>query len=134
MTGRRLPTCSEDADAVVKTVIKERERKFVERFMASGNATKAAQQAGYSKRTSSQIGYHLLRKVQIQQAIAERAQRDQRHVEQPEGEQGADQHDDLPLVEADAEDLGHLLVAGHALQYREAVHLSSPPPMVSPRR
>jgi phage terminase small subunit len=53
-----------------------REHRFVERFMASGNATKAAQQAGYSARTASQIGYRLLRKVQIQQAIAERTAND----------------------------------------------------------
>ena len=44
--------------------------------MASGNATKAAQQAGYSARTASQIAYRLLRKVQIQQAIAERVSND----------------------------------------------------------
>jgi phage terminase small subunit len=75
-TRDRQRTRSADADAVLKTVLNERERKFVERFMASGNATKAAQQAGYSKRTASQIGYHLLRKVQIQQAIVERAQSD----------------------------------------------------------
>ncbi len=56
--------------------IKERERRFVEHFMASGNATKAAGQAGYSRKTASQIGYRLLRKVQIQQAIAERAESD----------------------------------------------------------
>ena len=56
--------------------LSERERQFVEHFMASGNATKAAAQAGYSKNTASQIGYRLLRKVQVQQAIAERTERD----------------------------------------------------------
>jgi len=56
--------------------LSERERQFVEHFMATGNATKAAAQAGYSKRTASQIGYRLLRKVQIQRAIAERAAND----------------------------------------------------------
>ncbi len=54
----------------------ERERQFVEHFMATGNATKAAAQAGYSNKTASQIGYRLLRKVQIQRAIAERAAND----------------------------------------------------------
>ena len=56
--------------------IRERERRFVEHFMASGNATKAATQAGYSKNTASQIGYRLLRKVQIQRAIAQRTHDD----------------------------------------------------------
>jgi len=58
------------------TRLSERERRFVEHFMAGGNATKAAAAAGYSKKTASQIGYRLLRKVQIQRAIAERAQND----------------------------------------------------------
>jgi phage terminase small subunit len=58
------------------TALTERERRFVEQFMASGNATKAAEKAGYSKKTSSQIGYRLLRKVQIQRAIADRAEND----------------------------------------------------------
>lgn len=56
--------------------LRERERQFVERFMASGNATQAAIAAGYSRNTASQIGYRLLRKVQIQKAIAARAERD----------------------------------------------------------
>jgi phage terminase small subunit len=59
-----------------RDLISERERRFVERFMASGNATKAAEQAGYSNKTASQIGYRLLRKVQIQAAIADRTQGD----------------------------------------------------------
>src|SRR5688500_11322479 len=67
---------SEYAYAVVKIVLSERERNFVERTMASDHATKATQQAGYSNRTASQIGYHLLRKVQSQQAISERTQSD----------------------------------------------------------
>jgi phage terminase small subunit len=56
--------------------VNERERRFVEHFMATGNATKAAAQAGYSQKTASQIGYRLLRKVQIQRAIAERTETD----------------------------------------------------------
>jgi phage terminase small subunit len=56
--------------------VTERERRFVEHFMATGNATTAAIAAGYSKHTASQLGYRLLRKVQIQRAIAERTQAD----------------------------------------------------------
>jgi phage terminase small subunit len=44
--------------------------------MCCGNATKAATDAGYSKKTASQIGYSLLRKLQIQQAIADRTAND----------------------------------------------------------
>jgi phage terminase small subunit len=54
----------------------EQNRKFVEHFMATGNATQAAIAAGYSRRSASQIAYQLLRKLQIQQAIAQRTQRD----------------------------------------------------------
>lgn len=54
----------------------ERERQFVEQFMATGNATKAAVSAGYSKKTAGQIGYRLLKKVQIQKAISQRTEAD----------------------------------------------------------
>lgn len=58
--------------------LNERERRFVTRFMGScaGNATAAAKAAGYSGRTAGQIGYRLLKKVQIQQAIAARVAKD----------------------------------------------------------
>jgi phage terminase small subunit len=56
----------------------ERERRFVEAFMgsAAGNAAKAARLAGYSKATADKQASRLLRKVGIQQAIADRAQSD----------------------------------------------------------
>lgn len=60
----------------MKPRLTARERKFVEHFMATGNATRAAASAGYSQKTASQIGYRLLRKVQIQQAIAGRTAAD----------------------------------------------------------
>ena len=43
-------------DRPTMTDLTERERRFVEHFMATGNATKAADEAGYSKKTASQIG------------------------------------------------------------------------------
>lgn len=58
--------------------LNERERKFVERFMATGNATTSAAAAGYSRKAAGQIGYRLLKKSQIQAAIAKRAQEDPR--------------------------------------------------------
>lgn len=41
--------------------------------MASGNATKAAEQAGYSARTARQQGSRLLTKVDIRAAVQQRA-------------------------------------------------------------
>lgn len=56
--------------------LSERERRFVEAYMgeAAGNATKAAELAGYSARTARQIGSRLLSKVDIQQVIYQRQQ------------------------------------------------------------
>jgi hypothetical protein len=44
--------------------------------MASGNATGAARESGYSSHTASQIASRLLRKVQVQRAITERTKDD----------------------------------------------------------
>lgn len=74
MTLQSRVSVAEDLESPVP--LRERERRFVERFMTSGNATKAAEQAGYSRRAASQIGYRLLRKAQIQRAIAERTRND----------------------------------------------------------
>lgn len=62
----------------MKDGLTERERRFVEAFMgpAAGNATKAAELAGYSKKSASRIGYRLSRKVQVRKAIEDRADND----------------------------------------------------------
>ena len=49
--------------------LNQRQTKFVQEFLESGNATKAAIKAGYSQKTAMQIGGKLLRKVEIKKAI-----------------------------------------------------------------
>ncbi|MDO4920938.1 MAG: terminase small subunit [Phascolarctobacterium sp.] len=50
----------------------ERQRRFVEAYIETGNATKAAIMAGYSKKTAATIGAENLIKPNIQKAIKER--------------------------------------------------------------
>ncbi len=59
----------------MKRPLSERERKFVEAFMgpAAGNATKAAQLAGYSVKTARKQGSRLLTKGHIRAAVQQRA-------------------------------------------------------------
>lgn len=58
--------------------LNERERRFVESYMgeAAGNATKAAELAGYSAKTAGQIGHRLLKKVKVRKAIESRVDGD----------------------------------------------------------
>lgn len=56
--------------------LNERERKFVESFMADGNATKAALSAGYAKTSAAVTGSRLIRKANIKAAIDKRANTD----------------------------------------------------------
>jgi len=58
----------------VKKQLSPRQRLFVLEYLKDLNATQAAIRAGYSKRTAEQLGYRLLRNVQIKTAIA-RAQK-----------------------------------------------------------
>lgn len=62
---------SEQSDAAKKALenLELRQRKFVEAFCVSFNATKAAETAGYSKKTARQQGYRLLTNVYIKNAI-----------------------------------------------------------------
>ena len=43
---------------------------FVAEYLKDGNATQAARRAGYSKKSAEQIGYQLLKKTSVAQAIA----------------------------------------------------------------
>jgi phage terminase small subunit len=43
--------------------------RFVEEYLVDLNASAAAKRAGYSDKTSDSIGFSLLRKIEIQQAI-----------------------------------------------------------------
>ena len=62
---------SEQSDAAKKALknLEPRQRKFVEAFCACFNATKAAETAGYSKKTARQQGCRLLTNVYIKTAI-----------------------------------------------------------------
>jgi phage terminase small subunit len=53
--------------------LSERERRFVEAYMGpcAGNATKAAESAGYSPKTARQIASRLLTKANIRAAVNE---------------------------------------------------------------
>ncbi|NLR31383.1 terminase small subunit [Levilactobacillus tujiorum] len=48
--------------------------KFVEAYIASGNATQAATEAGYSKKTAYKIGTENLKKPQILKALEKRTE------------------------------------------------------------
>jgi len=50
----------------------ERQRKFIELYIKCGNATKAAQKAGYSLKGARQTASRNLRKSEIKKAIEKR--------------------------------------------------------------
>lgn len=52
-----------------------RQRKFVDEYIISGNATQSAINAGYSEKTARQQGQRLLSNVDIAKVIAERTER-----------------------------------------------------------
>ena len=76
MTHRRAARTT--AARATRSALSERERRFVESYMgaSAGNATEAAIAAGYSRKTAGSIGSRLLKRVNIQRAIAERATSD----------------------------------------------------------
>lgn len=49
-----------------------KQQRFVDEYLVDLNATQAAIRAGYSPKTAGQIGERLLKKVEIQQALAKR--------------------------------------------------------------
>lgn len=51
--------------------LNEKQRRFVDEYLADLNATQAAIRAGYSKRTAAQQGWDLLRNPKVEAAIAE---------------------------------------------------------------
>lgn len=63
---------------MAKSPLNERERRFVEAYMGAcaGNATTAAIQAGYSKKTARKQGSRLLTKADIRAAIDQRVASD----------------------------------------------------------
>lgn len=51
-----------------------KQQKFIESYIASGNATQAAIEAGYSKKTAGQTGSENLKKPQIMKALEKRTE------------------------------------------------------------
>ena len=64
-----------------KKTLSPKQQRFVEEYLCDLNATKAAERAGYSRRTANEQGARLLAKVsvrnEIDNAIAERSKRTQ---------------------------------------------------------
>lgn len=58
-----------------------REKCFVHEYLIDLNATKAAERAGFSKKTARQLGARLLSKVHIQKAIADAMKRREARTE-----------------------------------------------------
>lgn len=56
------------------TELSLRQKKFADEYIISGNATKSAIEAGYSKKTAESIGSRLLRNVKVSEYISKRAQ------------------------------------------------------------
>ena len=51
-----------------------KQKKFADEYIISGNATKSAIEAGYSKKTAESIGSRLLRNVKVSEYISKRTQ------------------------------------------------------------
>lgn len=54
-----------------RTLINDRQNRFVCEYLKTGNATESAIQAGYSKKTAYSIGQRLLKNVEIMKNIEE---------------------------------------------------------------
>nr|DAP23776.1 MAG TPA: Terminase small subunit [Caudoviricetes sp.] len=56
------------------TELSLKQKKFADEYIISGNATKSAIAAGYSKKTAESIGSRLLRNVKVSEYISKRTQ------------------------------------------------------------
>ena len=56
------------------TELSLKQKKFADEYIISGNATKSAIEAGYSKKTAESIGSRLLRNVKVSEYISKRVQ------------------------------------------------------------
>ena len=56
------------------TELSLKQKKFADEYIISGNATKSAIEAGYSKKTAESIGSRLLRNVKVYEYISKRTQ------------------------------------------------------------
>lgn len=62
-----------------------KQRRFIDHYLESGNATEAAKRAGYSERSAAEVGYENLRKPQIAEEIKMRVQATAMSVEEAIG-------------------------------------------------
>ena len=53
----------------MKPVLTEKQKRFIDYYVETGNATEAARKAGYSEKTSYSIGHENLKKPEIKSAI-----------------------------------------------------------------
>lgn len=53
-----------------KSALNDKQKRFVQEYLVDLNATQAAERAGYSKQTAYQIGFALLKKLEVQAAIS----------------------------------------------------------------
>lgn len=67
-TAQKVQSAEELVDDDGLTV---QQRCFVSEYLKDGNATQSAIRAGYSKKSAEQIGYQLLQKTSVAQAIAQ---------------------------------------------------------------
>ena len=56
----------------MKPVLTEKQKRFIDYYIETGNATEAAKKAGYSKKTAAVTGHDNLRKPNIKSAIEKR--------------------------------------------------------------
>lgn len=56
------------------TKLSIKQKRFTDEYIISGNATKSAIEAGYSKKTAESIGSRLLRNVKVSEYISKRTQ------------------------------------------------------------
>ena len=57
---------------MVVIIITERQNRFVDFYLQTGNASEAARQAGYSERSAYSTGERMLRNAEVSAAIEER--------------------------------------------------------------
>lgn len=69
------PYHGEDANPPTRPELTDKQRRFIEEYTVDFSATQAAIRAGYSEKTAGQIGYQLLQKPSISEAIEERLDR-----------------------------------------------------------
>ena len=65
--GLRIATCRR---GLVSGSRKEKHERFAAEYVIDLNATQAAIRTGYSEKTAGQIGFELLKKPEIQEAIS----------------------------------------------------------------